>query len=153
MNKLKRICSTHAPAAVILIRLMIGLVFVSEGIQKFLFADIRGTGRFAKLGIPSPEFFGPLVGATEIVCGALVVVGLLTRLAAVPLLVVMTVAIYTTKLVPFAANGFWKTAHDGRTDSSMLLGLLFLLIVGGGRWSLDTLFSATPKPHGGAATE
>jgi putative oxidoreductase len=120
---------------------MVGSVFVSEGIQKFLFAESLGTGRFAKIGIPSPEFFGPFVGAFEIACGSLLLLGFGTRLAAVPLVVVMCVAIATTKLPMLTKDGFWKMAHEARTDWSMLLGLLFLLIVGGGRWSIDALLS------------
>jgi uncharacterized membrane protein YphA (DoxX/SURF4 family) len=125
--------ASDAPAAVILIRLLVGAVFLSEGIQKFLFPDALGAGRFAKIGIPSPEFFGPLVGAFEITCGTLVLLGLGTRLAAGPLLVIICVAMLTTKLPMLARDGFWKAAHESRTDWSMLLGLLFLLIVGGGR--------------------
>lgn len=116
---------------------MVGAVFLSEGIQKFLFADQLGAGRFAKLGLPSPQVLGPLVGGFETVCGALIIVGLLTRLAALPLLVVIGTAIATTKVPMLAHDGFWKTAHEGRADFAMLLGLLYLLIVGAGEWSLD----------------
>jgi uncharacterized membrane protein YphA (DoxX/SURF4 family) len=88
---------TTAPAAVILIRLLVGAVFLSEGIQKFLFPDQLGAGPFLKIGLPSPEMLGLVVGGLEIVCGALVLMGLLTRLAAVPLLVIMAVALTTKK--------------------------------------------------------
>ena len=145
MRLVWKLLAADAPAAVILIRLLVGAVFLSEGIQKFLFPDALGAGRFVKLGIPALEFFGPFVGAVEVTCGALVLFGLATRLAAVPLLAVISVAIATTKLSTLVQDGFWKTAHDGRTDWSMLLGLLFLLVVGGGRWSLDArLFARTP---------
>jgi putative oxidoreductase len=128
---------TNAPAAVLLIRLLVGLVFLSEGIQKFLFPAALGAGRFATIGIPAPWLLAPFVGAVEIVCGLLVAVGLTTRLATVPLLVDILVAIATTKLPLLERSGFWAAAHEARTDYSMLLGLLFLLIVGGGPWSLD----------------
>ena len=49
----------------------------------------------------------------------------------------MLTAIATTKLPILLEEGFWKMAHEARTDWSMLLGSIFLLIVGGGRWSLD----------------
>lgn len=137
MTVLKRISSTQAPAAVLLIRLMVGAVFLSEGIQKFLFPAEVGAGRFEKIGLPSPEILGPLVGAFEIVCGALVLSGLLTRLAAIPLLTIMSVAIYTTKIPILLKSGFWKMAHEARTDFSMTMGALFLLMVGAGAWSLD----------------
>jgi putative oxidoreductase len=70
------------PRAIILIRLMVGGVFLSEGIQKFLFPEVRGAGRFADIGLPAPEALGAFVGGFETVCGALVLLGLLTRLAA-----------------------------------------------------------------------
>src|ERR1019366_4674760 len=123
--------------AVILIRLLVGGVFLSEGIQKFLFPDALGVGRFIKIGIPAPQLMAPFVGVVEIVCGALLIAGLLMRLAAVPLLIDISVAIATTKIPMLLKNGFWKMAHEARVDVDMVLGLIFLLIVGGGYWSLD----------------
>lgn len=122
----------------IIIRLMVGLVFLSEGIQKFLFPLADGAGRFAKIGIPQPHFFGPFVGVIEITCGALLIAGLLTRLASVPLLIVILTAIYTTKIPIFMDKGFWTAAHEGRADFSMLMGLVFLLICGAGKYSADS---------------
>lgn len=121
----------------ILIRLMVGAVFLSEGIQKFLFADSLGAGRFKKIGIPNPEFFGPFVGAFEITCGLLILIGLFTRFAAIPLIIIMLVAIATTKATVLANDGFWEMLHGSRTDWAMLLGSIFLLIKGSGKWSLD----------------
>jgi uncharacterized membrane protein YphA (DoxX/SURF4 family) len=128
---------TSAPIASVLIRLSVGAVFLSEGTQKFLFPDRLGAGRFLKIGLPMPELLGPFVGTFEIVCGSLVLLGLLTRLAAIPLIAIMVVAIAATKWPMLAAQGFWYMAHESRTDWSMLLGALFLLIAGAGRWSLD----------------
>jgi putative oxidoreductase len=133
----ERQLQTSAPAAVILIRLLVGAVFLSEGIQKFLFPVALGVGRFAKIGIPMPGFFGPFVGIVEIVCGVLLLLGLLTRLAAIPLIIDIAVAIVTTKLPLLAKSGFWSMAHEARTDWCMLCGTIFLLIVGAGRQSLD----------------
>ena len=118
--------------AVILIRLLVGLVFLSEGIQKFLFPAALGVGRFEKIGIPFPPFSAPFVGVVEIVCGALVVPGLLTKVACIPLLIDICTAIATTKIPMLVKQGFWPTAHEARTDFSMLMGLIFLLIVGSG---------------------
>jgi putative oxidoreductase len=140
---MKRLISTSAPAAVLLIRLMVGAVFVSEGIQKFLFPADVGAGRFAKIGIPSPEFVAPFVGCFEIACGTLVLLGVLTRMAVIPLIIVMLTAITTTKIPILMNDGFWKMAHEGRTDWSMLLGLTFLLIVGAGQWSVDSHLSGS----------
>jgi putative oxidoreductase len=123
--------------AIILIRVLVAFVFLSEGIQKFLFSDSLGVGRFIKIGIPLPEMAAPFVGVVEIVCGGCILLGLFTRLAAVPLIFNMLVAISTTKIPILLEKGFWAMAHEARTDWSMILGLLFLLVVGSGRWSLD----------------
>ncbi|MDP2160693.1 MAG: DoxX family protein [Flavobacterium sp.] len=134
---LQKFIATDFSKTTILIRFMVGAVFLSEGIQKFLFSEIRGTGRFEKIGLPSPEFLGAFVGAFEIICGLLIVVGLLTRLASIPLIVIMLVAILTTKDDVLMNQGFWEMMHGSRTDWAMLLGSIFLLIKGGGEWSLD----------------
>jgi putative oxidoreductase len=129
----------NKPAAFLLIRLIVGGVFLAEGIQKFLFVDALGMGRFLKIGIPAPEFTAPFVGIVEIVCGLLVLAGLFTRLAAIPLIIDMLVAIATTKIPILLEKGFWAMAHEARVDWSMILGSCFLLLVGAGTWSLDEL--------------
>jgi len=129
--------------------MMVGWVFLSEGIQKFLFPAALGVGRFAKIGIPAPQFFGPFVGVVEVVCGTLLVAGLLTRLASIPLLIDILVAIATTKIPMLSRAGFWGLMHEARTDYCMLLGLIFLLIVGSGTLSLDARLSRQPdRPIG-----
>ena len=133
----KKIISTDQSRSTLLIRLIVGVVFLSEGIQKFLFPAIRGAGRFEKIGLPSPEFLGHFVGAFEVICGAFIILGLLTRLSAIPLLIIMLVAILTTKEEVFVTSGFWEMMHGSRTDWSMLLGTIFLILKGGGRWSFD----------------
>jgi len=145
---------TEAPGWSILVRLLVGLVvFLPEGIQKLIFADVLGAGRFAKIGIPFPDLMGPFVGAVEIVCGTLIIIGFLTRLAAIPLIIVMIVALVSTKLPILVGHdvgmfhlaqdikrtGFWSMMHEARADLTMLLGCIYLLIVGGGRWSADAL--------------
>ena len=127
----------NAPGVVLLVRVMVGTVFLSEGLQKFLFPDQLGTGRFLKIGLPAPDVLGPLVGAFEIGCGSLVLLGLLTRLAVVPLIVIMAVALTTTKWPLLSAQGFWHMAHEARTDWAMTLGCLVLFVAGAGPWSLD----------------
>ena len=133
----KKIIDTDQSKTTILIRLMIGAVVLSDGIQKFLFPAIRGAGRFEKIGLPSPEFLGGLVGSFEIICGLLILIGLFTRLASIPLIVIMLVAIATTKSEVLAEKGFWEMMHGSRTDWAMLLGSIFLLIKGGGDLSAD----------------
>ena len=132
--------ASGAPGATILVRLLVGAVFLSEGIQKFLFPAALGVGRFAKIGIPAAHFMAPFVGVVEIVCGACLILGILTRLASIPLLIDISVAIATTKFPMFRHQGFWAAAHEARTDFCMLLGLLFLLIVGAGPWSVERMF-------------
>lgn len=138
----KTVARTSAPAATVLIRVMVGAVFLSEGIQKFLFPDQLGAGRFLKVGLPMPDVLGPFVGTFEIACGSLVLLGLLTRFAVVPLLAIMAVALTTTKWPMLAQQGLWYMAHESRTDWAMTLGSLYLLIVGAGPLSLDARLSA-----------
>jgi putative oxidoreductase len=146
---------SDAPGSVILIRLSVGLVFASEGIQKWIRPEDVGAGRFSDIGIPWPEVMGLLVGSIEIACGALVVVGLFTRIAVLPLIGVMIVAILSTKIPILLGHGywifaepkqglagFWDFAHESRTDFAMLLGSTFLSIVGAGARSFDARIAA-----------
>jgi putative oxidoreductase len=125
------------PASLFLIRLPVGLIFFTQGILKFIDPKM-GVERFTRIGFPHPAFTAHFVGVFEIACGALVLVGLWTRLASLPLLMVITVAIVTTKLPELGRpnQGFWYMVSDARTDFAMLCSLIFLAIMGGGRWSL-----------------
>jgi putative oxidoreductase len=128
---------SDAPAAKVLIRLLVGAVFFLEGVRKFLFVGQWGAGRFARIGIPNPQFMAPFVDSIEMVCGLLLLAGLLTRLSSNPLVIVISVAIASTKVPILAKTGFWPIEAEARTDYAMLLGLLYLLLVGAGVWSLD----------------
>jgi putative oxidoreductase len=140
---LQSLLRTSAPASVLLIRLMVGFVFFSEGVQKFLYPASRGVERFEKIGLPAPEALSYFVASFEIVCGVLLMVGLLTRLASLPTIAIMLVAIVTTKLPLLADAGFWEMAHEARTDWAMLLGSVFLLMVGAGPLSVDAKLAAS----------
>ncbi len=132
----RAIMKTSAPGWTILVRLLVGLVvFFPEGIQKLVFPDLLGAGRFVNIGIPYPEMMGPFVGIVEIVCGALIIIGLFTRLAAIPLIIIMVVAIISTKvpiwlghdfwifhLTKLARYGFWSMAHEARAISACCSG-------------------------------
>jgi len=142
---LEKLTRTQNEFSTFLIRLMVGAVFLSEGIQKFLFADQVGSGRFEKIGLPSPEILGPFVGTTEIIAGTLLLLGLFTRLAAIPTLVIMLVAISVTKIDIGLEQGVWEMLHASRTDWSMLIGCLFLMIKGGGTASVDLLITKRCK--------
>ena len=146
----RQLIATDAPRWVVLIRIAVGGIFLSEGIQKFLYPGENGAGRFARIGIPSPDVMGPFVGIVEIVCGTLILLGLITRLAAIPLIIDMLVAILATKIPILLGHGFWGFSlrtlpyygpwgmlHEARTDLAMLLGSIFLLLVGAGLWSID----------------
>ncbi len=150
---LEKLLATTESKTVLLIRLLVGWVFLSEGIQKFLFSEAQGVGRFTRIGIPAPQVMAPFVGVIEILCGALLLAGLFVRLASVPLLVNISVAILSTKIpillggplgifnAPKPPYGFWAMLHEARTDFSMLLGLVFLLIVGAGGISCDAMLA------------
>ncbi len=143
----KKIINTDNSKTTIIIRLIVGAVIFSEGVQKFLFPAIRGAGRFEKIGFPSPDFLGSFVGFFEILCGILLLVGLLTRLASIPLIIIMLVAFTTTKAEVLANDGFWELLHGSRTDWAMLLGSVFLLIKGAGHWSIDKIISSDRNSH------
>lgn len=134
--KMKKILSTSA-IPTLLCRLAVGLIFLSEGLQKYIRPEDVGTARFAKIGFPDPAFWAYFTGTFEICCAILILIGFLTRIAAIPLLIIMITAFITTK-IPFLLNkGFWPFAHEYRTDFAMTLLLIFLLIYGGGKHSVD----------------
>jgi putative oxidoreductase len=127
----------------VLPRLIVGLIFLSEGIQKFLFPELTGTGRFEKIGFANPEFLAYFVASFEIICGTLVLVGFSVRIAAIPLFIIMMTAISTTKIPILAEKGFWSMAHEARTDFAMTILLIHLLIFGSSRWSVDSIIVKT----------
>jgi len=140
MNELfNRILGTanRSSAPLLLIRGVAGFVFLLEGVLKFVSPDKLGIGRFVKIGIPFPQVLGPFVGVVEIACGLLMVFGLLTRLAAVPLIVDMLVAIATTKVPILIQSGLWDMAHEARLDLAMLASSCVLLAAGAGAHSID----------------
>jgi putative oxidoreductase len=133
----------------ILIRIIVGLVFLSEGIQKYLFPELVGTGRFEKIGFANPAFWAYFVGAFEIICGTIILLGLITRLASIPLLIIMVTAFITTKWPVLIEKGFWTMAHDYRTDFAMTILLIYLFIYGAGKWSVDSvLYKGDPGAGG-----
>lgn len=152
---LKKLINTDSSKTTIIIRLMVGSIFLSEGIQKFLFPAALGIGRFQKIGFLNPDFFANFVGIFEILSGLLLIFGLLTRAAAFAMFINITVSIVVTKLpIGFGESfgtfvlqelktyGFWSMAHEIRTDFAMWLGCLFLIIKGGGKWSFDKKISS-----------
>ncbi len=126
--------------AILLIRLAVGLIFLTQGILKYIDANM-GVNRFTRIGFPHPYFTAHFVGTFEIVCGFLILIGCWTRIAAIPLLMVICTAIATTKIPELSRphQGFWFMVSDARTDFAMLMSLLFLLRAGAGGWSVDSV--------------
>jgi putative oxidoreductase len=128
---------------IVLVRAITGAVFLLEGILKFVDPVTLGAGRFVKIGLPAPEFLAQFDGSFEILCGTLLILGFLTRIAVIPMIINMLVAILTTKLPLLLQAGFWKAAHEARLDFTMLFCCIFLVRVGSGSKSIDALISRT----------
>ena len=141
-----------APDATLLLRIMAGSVFLWEGILKFVYAN-QGVGRFTKLGMPFPAVTASFVGTLEIVGGSLLLLGLATRLIAIPLVIEMVVAILSTKISLFLGTsplplppalptvGIWAVLHEVRSEWAQLLVCAFLFRAGPGRLSVDALLA------------
>jgi putative oxidoreductase len=132
-----KILNTGNDNKIIFVRLIVGLIFVSEGIQKFLFLQMFGPSYFAEIGFSHAFFWAYFTGTFEIFCGILVLFGLVTRLASIPLLIIMITAFITTKLPLLTTKGFLTFAHEYSTDFSLTLLLILLIIYGGGNSSID----------------
>ena len=133
----QKLFQSDASKTTSIIRLLVGVVFLSEGIQKWLYPALRGSGRFERIGFPSPEFLGHFVGSLEIICGMFILLGFLTRAASSITFLIMLVALSTTKFTMLMNEGFWEMMHASRTDFAMLLGSLFLIIKGVLLWMIN----------------
>lgn len=152
---------TDGPKSTLFLRLMAGGVFFWEGLLKFVYVN-QGIGRFTKLGIPFPHFSAAFIGYLEIVGGLLLLSGLLTRLIAIPFVFEMIVAILSTKISLYLGTsplplppappqvGFWAVLHEIRSDWAQILTVLFLMVNGPGKWSLDAVLLRKGK-RGSAA--
>jgi uncharacterized membrane protein YphA (DoxX/SURF4 family) len=141
-----------APKATILIRLMVGGVFLWEGILKFVYKN-QGVGRFTKIGIPAPHATAAFVGGLEILGGILLIAGFLTRLISIPFVIEMLVAMASTKIALYLGTsplplppspptvGIWAVLHEIRSEYAQIMSVLFLGFVGPGAWSLDAVLT------------
>jgi len=133
----------------ILIRIVVGAVFLTEGVLKFTRPAELGAGRFAHIGLPLPHLLAPFVGAVEIAAGGALMLNFYAGDSALLLLIVILTAIVTTKvpillghqLAAFAPPkldhyGFLSFIHEARTDLAMLFGLVAILLDSGMRISL-----------------
>ncbi|NSW93989.1 MAG: DoxX family protein [Bacteroidales bacterium] len=131
------IFGTFSDPKMIFIRLVVGVIFLSEGILKFKMLEWLGPGRFTEIGFSNGYFWAYFTGTFEIVCGILVITGFLTRLASIPLIVIMITALITVKLPLVTERGFWTFAHEYTTDFALTMLLILILRYGGGKWSVD----------------
>lgn len=133
----------------ILIRIIVGVVFLIEGILKFVYPGELGAGRFAHIGLPLPHFLAPFVGLVEIAGGGALIMGFYAGDAALLLLIVILTAILTTKIPILLGHHFGVFAppklehygvlsfiHESRTDLAMLFALVAILLDSGMRISL-----------------
>lgn len=141
-----QILNTRNDSKIIFVRLIVGLIFISEGIQKYLVVTIYGPAFFKEIGLSNPMFWVYFTGAFEIFCGILILFGLLTRLASIPLLTIMIIAFITTKLPLLTTNGFWTFSHESSIEFSLTLLLTLLFIYGGGKWSVDLKIIQSKNP-------
>jgi len=137
MKRVLNIILATTASPVLVARITVGLVFLTEGIQKYLFPETLGTGRFTKIGFSNPEFWAYFTGTFEIICGILILFGFLSRFASIPLIIVMITAFIITKIPILTTHGFWNFAHEYRTDFCMTMLLAFILYYGGGGFSID----------------
>jgi uncharacterized membrane protein YphA (DoxX/SURF4 family) len=136
---------TENDNSTILVRLAVGLIFLTEGIQKYLFPDLLGTGRFLTIGFGNPAFWAYFTATFEIICGTLIILGLAARLASIPLIIIMVTAFITTKIPILVHKGVWPWAHEYRTDFAMTLLLIYIIIYGAGGVSFDSKISGKGK--------
>lgn len=135
--KLSEWFKTNEMGAVLIVRIIMGYVFLVAGLQKFIFPDDMGPGRFEEMGYAFPAFTAYFVGFFETAGAILILIGLATRFAAVPIFVIMLTAIVTTKFPVLADDGFWSFAHALRLDFSMLMCALFIWMAGADKRSMD----------------
>jgi putative oxidoreductase len=141
---------TDGPKSTLFLRMMAGGVFFWEGLLKFVYVN-QGVGRFTKLGIPFPHFTAAFIGYLEIFGGLLLLTGLMTRLIAIPFIAEMIVAVLSTKIALYLGTsplplpaappqvGFWAVLHEIRSEYAQILTVVFLLVNGPGKWSLDAV--------------
>jgi uncharacterized membrane protein YphA (DoxX/SURF4 family) len=147
---------TDGPKSTLLLRLMAGGVFFWEGLLKFVYPN-QGVGRFTKLAIPFPHYTATFIGGLEIVGGLLLLAGLTTRLIAIPFVGEMIVAILSTKISLYLGTsplplppappqvGFWAVLHEIRSEYAQMLIVMFLMVNGPGKWSLDAVLPRRRK--------
>lgn len=141
---------TETSASTTLIRCVSGIIAAIGGVQTFLFPQMRSDSRFAEIGFPAPRTIATCAGIVWIEVGVLIVLGVVIRNAVLALVIAFIVTITSTKIPVLFTYGYWLFTPEGssynalwgflsawRTDFAMLLGSVYVLIVGAGAWSLD----------------
>lgn len=119
---------------ILLVRLFLAWIFIGSGLKK-VFGLFGGpgldgfTGFLDKIGIAPASFFAPLVGWSELICGALLLLGLLSRLASVVVVIIMAVAIVKVHPTDFNYPGI------------VLVSALAILNLGSGTFSIDRIIA------------
>jgi putative oxidoreductase len=143
---------TQGYSSIILIRIFAGLIFLGEGILKFIYPSM-GVMRFTLIGFPLPELTAYSIGVLEIVGGICLLLGLFNNLFAFLFACEMVVAFLSTKIPMWLGTsplplppvppltGFWAVVHESRVDYALFLSMIFLMIVGPGKLALDSLFA------------
>lgn len=136
---------------ILLVRIFAGLVFIGEGILKFIYPSL-GVILFAQIGFPFPDVIAGSIGILEIVGGLFLILGLFNNLFALIFAIEMVIAFLLTKIsiflgtspLPLSSDlpqmGFWTFIHEARVDFTQFFAMTFLLILGPGKLSLDALF-------------
>ncbi len=132
-----RILSTEPQKTTLLIRFMVGFYFLVGGVLKLSYPELQETGFFQNLGFISAGAMVSVIYTFEIICGIMIMAGLFTRIAVIPLLLTISFTVLVGKLPIMFEEGFWLMAHISRIDFAMFLGCVFLFITGSGYWSLD----------------
>lgn len=138
----RTVANSLAWAGPLAVRIVVGWVFASTGWIKLTHLP-QITENFRNLGIPAPELLTPFVSGVEFFGGLLLLFGLLTRFAAVPLMVVMVVAILTAKLEDVDSI----TTLLGFEEVSYFVMLAWLAIAGPGPVSLDHYVLKATRPN------
>ena len=121
-------------AALLLLRLVLGIVFVAHGWDKLLITGLtETTGQFSAWGVPQPKLSAYLVMAGELLGGALLVVGLLTTFVAGALALLMAAAVWFVHL----GNGLFAADGGVELPAVLIVALLMIVVFGAGRASLD----------------
>lgn len=147
-----------AGLAPLILRLILGGIMLVHGWQKLQGGPAAfGRGALAGLGVPAPVLMGYVVTFTELIGGALLIVGLLSRLAALALTINLTVAIALVKVNVGLIAPEGKGA-GAELDLALIAGFLAILVMGPGPTSLDTAFRLEKvrepsTPAGAAANE